>query len=257
MDLLRQFTESMGDVLALGVVSAVGLAVFIYVAAKRGRRGRFARIPVSERGSYSVSLLMALPTFVTLLAMFVQCTCLMLAKLGTIYAAYAAARSAMVWIPSDAPSSVIEAQVHLAAAKALAPFASSNPNHQESAVADLPVDAVNAFADAYEAMAAEPIATREVLAQKLRNSFGTVEAPWVFVASASGDRLIQLNLKYHAPLAVPGLGLLLGKEVAGTEGNFFAREIETTVTMTCEWPTVIPDATPRPYVMGIRYDQVH
>src|SRR5690606_9836967 len=80
-----------------------------------------------ERGaSYSLSLVLVTPFYTLLICTIVECALMMVVKIGTVYAAYSAARSAMVWLPAE-PSR--PDKIQLAAVQAMTPFASSLEEH--------------------------------------------------------------------------------------------------------------------------------
>jgi hypothetical protein len=93
--------------LAVGLVLVVGaLAVLARLAqATRirgsGRRAFLARLHHDEAGGVqSLSFVLTAPVFVMLMLLAVQITQLMIGMMVTHYAAFAAARSAVVWIPA-------------------------------------------------------------------------------------------------------------------------------------------------------------
>ncbi len=133
-----------------------------------------------DGGAYSISLLIVLPTLVTLIAVLVAANGLMVSRLGLSHAVFAAARCVVVWAPidlrkesllRDSPlldvarstpdfvnsieidndSSGLELQTlhrrcHLAVAKALAPFASGQAQHNPFDSANVPPSWLSAAA---------------------------------------------------------------------------------------------------------------
>src|SRR5438445_63931 len=89
-----------------------------------GRRAR--------RGLASLEAIMAtavtLPIYIILICLVVETTSLLIVKVGTMYAAYAAARSRIVWDPTM--PAVGQERMELAGKQAMVPFASSHPLHQ-------------------------------------------------------------------------------------------------------------------------------
>lgn len=63
---------------------------------------QLSRLPADEQGAVqSLSFVLTLPVFVMLILFIVQLSQLTIARIVVEYAAYAAARSAIVWIPAD------------------------------------------------------------------------------------------------------------------------------------------------------------
>ena len=71
----------------------------------RPRLGRLRRLHRDQAGSVqSLSFVLTLPLFVMVMMLIVQVSQLMIGLIVVHYAAYAAARSAVVWIPANLPS---------------------------------------------------------------------------------------------------------------------------------------------------------
>lgn len=76
-----------------------------------------------EKGSaYSLSYMMVLPFIMMLIIMIAETAMILVAKMGTTYAAYAAVRSAVVWQPT-AGDKVAREKATQAARQAMTPFA--------------------------------------------------------------------------------------------------------------------------------------
>jgi hypothetical protein len=99
----------------LGLLVAAGV-VLLLLARLSGARlevGRLARIHRDQDGAVqSLSFVLTLPLFVMVMMFIVQVSQLMIAMVVVQYAAYAAARAAIVWIPAHVANTVtgIEAQ---------------------------------------------------------------------------------------------------------------------------------------------------
>ncbi len=83
----------------------LGLAACLLVrAAGRVSPARIRRLHADQRGSaQSLSFVLALPLFIMVLMLIVQVSQLMIGTIVVHYAAFAAARSAVVWIPARLP----------------------------------------------------------------------------------------------------------------------------------------------------------
>ena len=87
--------------LALLVVSFVCLGLMVRLNGTRLRLGRLRELHVDQTGSVqTLSFVLVLPFFVMIMLFIVQVSQLMIGQIVVEYAAYAAARSAMVWIPA-------------------------------------------------------------------------------------------------------------------------------------------------------------
>jgi len=72
---------------------------------------------------------MVMPIYILLLCLVIETTMGLIAKIGTVYSAYAAARNAIVYSSID-PASADERARH-AAVRAMVPFASSGQRHTD------------------------------------------------------------------------------------------------------------------------------
>lgn len=87
--------------LGMLVVAGVALVVLIRLAGARFDGTRLVRIHRDQDGAVqSLSFVLTLPLFVMVMMFIVQVSQLMIAMVVVQYAAYAAARAAIVWIPS-------------------------------------------------------------------------------------------------------------------------------------------------------------
>ncbi len=83
------------------VLSAYGM---VRLSDARPRLGRLRRLHGDQAGSVqSLSFVLTLPIFLMFIMMIVQVSQLMIGLIVVHYAAYAAARSAAVWIPAELP----------------------------------------------------------------------------------------------------------------------------------------------------------
>ncbi len=91
------------------VVVLVGLVLaahfLVRLSNARLRLGRLRRLHGDQAGSVqSLSFVLTLPIFIMVMMLIVQVSQLMIGLIVVHYAAYAAARSAVVWIPANLPS---------------------------------------------------------------------------------------------------------------------------------------------------------
>ncbi|GAB6165570.1 hypothetical protein JCM19992_15700 [Thermostilla marina] len=91
----------------LWLASALAAArLLVYLSRARFRRDALATLHVDQRGAVqSLSFVLTLPIFVMLILFIIQVSQLMIGTVVVHYAAFAAARSAVVWIPARLESS--------------------------------------------------------------------------------------------------------------------------------------------------------
>lgn len=115
---------------AVWLISTVASVVMTRRALARLTPRRALRLLRDERGAaYTLSYAMVLPFYLGSIAATIETTMILLAKCGTNYAAFAAARAACVHPPSPEADRLAAA----AAARALTPFASGLTLDPESA----------------------------------------------------------------------------------------------------------------------------
>jgi hypothetical protein len=167
----------------------------------------------------------------------VEMALMLTSKLGTVYAAYAAARSASVWA-SAAEWEEAEAKAKTAAIQAMVPFASgTQPLLNTVTTGNLPDDVAGAAADAgfyataYKLYAKQPVSLEYLGKKYAYASLHTtveLEGP-----PEKWDSEIEARVEYKFPFNVPGVGRLIGK--AGPDGRFYFT-ISSTVTLPNEGP---------------------
>src|SRR5271157_3078183 len=91
--------------LALLLVLILAAWVLLRSSRVQLRLGRLFELHGNEAGSVqSLSFVLTLPLFIVLMMMIVQVSQLMIGTVVVHYAAFAAARSAAVWIPAEIPT---------------------------------------------------------------------------------------------------------------------------------------------------------
>jgi len=202
------------------------------VTFSRRDRATLRRLAVGEDGAaYTLSYVMVIPVYALLICLIIE-TCLMLtAKLGTVYAAFAAARTASVW-SSATTWEKARAKAQKAAIKAMVPFASGT----QSALSTVPTTPAGVagfprYWLAYQAYAKRPVAHNYLLAKysyASRHVQVTIAGP-----PATSDAPITAKVTYRFPFNVPGIGRLIGQR--GVGGYYYALTSEV----------IIPNEGPR------------
>jgi Flp pilus assembly protein TadG len=197
----------------------------------RRRQSGLARFVRDEEGAaYSLSFVMVIPIFALMICLIIEGALIMTAKLGTVYAAFAAARTASVW-SSHTTWEKTEEKAQKAALQAMVPFASgtqgllSSVPTEGDTVADgaVYIAAYNAFAK--DAQATKYLASKYGYAS--RNVKVEIEGP-----PTNSDTPITAKVTYQFPFNVPGIARILGDK--GPDGYFF--NISSTATIPNEGP---------------------
>ena len=101
----RALVEACLPWLATLIVCVAVLRVLVAISGGRLRLSALRRLPADETGAVqSLSFVLTLPLFIMIMMLIVQVSQLMVATIVVHYAAFAAARSAIVWIPAHAGS---------------------------------------------------------------------------------------------------------------------------------------------------------
>ena len=129
------YTESVEDVWIVWAVSLFLIVAMIARSVGKLRLSHFRRFLRDEKGaSYALPYVLTFPFVLILVCVMIQCTLILLVKCGSVYASYAAARSAIVWRSSDPESDekgLENAKYYStrAAMLAMTPFSSGYESH--------------------------------------------------------------------------------------------------------------------------------
>jgi hypothetical protein len=177
---------------------------------KSGRSGMAAlgRLARDEDGAaYTLSYVMVVPFYALLMCLIVETALMLTAKLGTVYAGYAAARSATVWASATTWDKAQE-KAKFAALKTMTPFSSGT----QSLIDTIPdVDSIPGgamYLPAYEKFAKDPVSLKYIgskFGYASRHLTVEIEGP-----PAKSDTDITVKITYDFPFNVPGIGRLIG-----------------------------------------------
>ncbi|TWU03694.1 hypothetical protein [Neorhodopirellula pilleata] len=129
------YVESVEDVWVVWAVSLFILVAMIAGSVRKLRLHHFRRFFREEKGaSYALPYVLTFPFILILVCVMIQCTLILLVKCGSVYASYAAARSAIVWRSSDPESDAKGLQnakyyANRAAMLGMTPFSSGYESH--------------------------------------------------------------------------------------------------------------------------------
>ncbi|NLS97905.1 MAG: hypothetical protein GXX96_37680 [Planctomycetaceae bacterium] len=242
--------ESVGDIWIALAACLLSLGLLVFLSIRTNRRYRsLRRLGREESGAgYSIAMVITMPIYAVLICMIVECTLLLQVKIGTTYAAYAAARSAAVWYPAEISQTKIDAKVKTAAVHALTPFASSRSVHLQAIAAgngsDVP-DRDELYA-AYAAYCGGPISS-SCLADKFAYAWHSVDVA-VSESTPGANANLTVTVTYKMPFHT-AIGYSLGGHASSC--GLCLREIRTTVTLQKEG---VKSPTQK---LGINYDPDH
>lgn len=270
-----EYFSSVGDVWLLWLI---GVSCFCWLVRRSLRRASWHNLrafAADERGaSYALGYVMVFPAYLLLMCLILQATLILMVKMGTVYASYSAARTAIVWRPSqpERPSDTdnryqfAKKRTHRAAALAMAPFASGFQHHLNKAQ---PLARFNLFKQA-EAVLYESMYQR--LAKHTRDTdtgksfypiqrFGPkalarkqyVKNKLLFAAAATSVEMPEeipawntdfaVTVTYTMPMHVPAVGRVFGSWYK----PFYGRDISTTTTLPSEAPETASKRMNIPY----------
>lgn len=175
-------------------------------------------------GAYTLSYVMVLPILMLLTCVIVETTLMMCARIGTIYAAFSGARTAIVWSSANDNWSDVEDRVEQAAIQSFVPFASgmgangAAPNRAADYVASYSSFADDSVSDGY-------IRAKYANAEK-RLKVTTTGAP------GSYDSDISVTVEYRFRFNIPGIGKLIGEQ----DADGYSFPLRSTVTLQNEGP---------------------
>lgn len=255
---------SVADVYCIWGCSAIALAVLVRASLQCRPWKTALALASDERGaSYALSYVLTFPFFLMLMCLIVQASLILMVKMGTVYAAYSAARTSVVWRPSEpliarGPAADTRYDYALeksrrAAAVAMTPFATGYRRHL---VGLFPMGAVNpgAYADAapyvalYRTLASRagardhnnhsPVLSRFDPQAAARVEYVATKFLYASAATrvelkrpiAAWNKPVEVSVTYTMPMHMPAVGRVFGSWWK----PFFAREITTKATIPSE-----------------------
>jgi hypothetical protein len=201
-----------------------------------------------DGAAYTISYALVTPLVAALVALVVETTLFLVVKIGTVHAAYAAARANIVWRTTPARAGDVgspeamrqeaERRARTAAVQVMGAFASSSALHLEGAGATgaMPTEA-RRYQEAYAKYVA---GRREVSASYVMRKYRFADrATEVKIEPASPGPTddITVTVAYEMPFHMPGIGRILGHRPAAWPGaRFRTYRIESRATLQNEAP---------------------
>jgi hypothetical protein len=220
------FVVSMWPVLLAWLAGFVVAVLCLRVLGRMAPRRSWRDLNRAEDGaSYSLGFMIVMPIFVLVVCLVVETTLVLVAKIGTTYASYAAARSAVVWYPSGVARGTAEAKMKLAAVQAMTPFASGSTSHQPITSMPSPSDVAQYYA-AHRAFADKPGAV-DYIGAKYRYADWAVDVKTD--AGMDFRKDVTLTLNYKAPFHLTSVGRFLGTRDPAS--GFYYYPMTTVVTL--------------------------
>lgn len=230
----------------LGLVALGALAIGLLRAARRNSAERRAWRGLNrcEAGAaYSLSYMLTIPLIALIICLVVDLTLILVAKIGTVYAAYAAARTAVVWVPSGVSPGTAKDKVDAAAQNAMTPFASSNAHHRP--ISSPPPSGLVYYA-AHKSFAENP-ADFDYIGWKW------LYASWATKVTVDGGtdykKDVTVTIDYRAPFHMPAVGRIFGSP---TLFGFYTTNIRTVVKLENQAPRS-DEKNPPSRPLGISY----
>lgn len=255
----------------LAWAGSVVAVVLLLVRTVRGFTAADARrLARDESGAaYSLAYVLTAPVYVIFVCTVVETTMILVAKIGTVNAAYAATRCYVVYHGPDLnadedaasgcpplPPQADDRRVHatelarLAGVRAMVPFASPSRFHADGPTWPPDLIGTDAYTEAarqYAGRAGTPV-NAAVIRAKYRYAYKAVGPVEVSKPEREPkERPVKLTLVYRAPLHIPVVARLMGDR-SPWGGRYRVLEIRTTVSLPDELP-LSDDCR-----LGIRHD---
>ena len=177
-----------------------------------------------DGGAYTLSYVMVIPILMLLICVIVETTLMMSAKIGTVYAAYSGARTAIVWSSASDNWPEAKTKIQQAAVQSFVPFASGmGSSGSVPAEASAYVDSYSSFVDDAEA--------ESYLRKKYANAANRLKVT-VGGPPESHDSEIKVTVEYRFRFNIPGIGRLLGEQ----DGDGYSFPLRSTATLQNEGP---------------------
>jgi hypothetical protein len=177
-------------------------------------------------GAYTLSYLMIMPLIIIICCLACETCLILMAKMGTVYAAFVGARTAAVQYSSNGEA---EAQIEAAVVQAFTPFSSGLPRGADS-TGD--AAASDEYIAAYRAAFPDSSASENYLRRK--NAYA--ESALTIEASGPPDALdgdVSVTVTYRYPFAFGIMGVALG---GGWDGSAYSRPLSSTASLQNESP---------------------
>ncbi|NND98971.1 MAG: hypothetical protein HKN47_16765 [Pirellulaceae bacterium] len=193
-----------------GLVSVASTVLLV----KRINWRRCMQLFSSEDGAaYTLSYVMVIPLYLLMVFTFAELSLMMIAKMGTVYSAFGAARTAIVWDTATDSGDLMD-KVNRSAVQTMTPFASgmTELRYQRGGAGLDETDQEERFMDAYDefTQSDSKVARRYVQAKFRYASRATsVTIDRNSTGDETWDEDIRATIRYDYPFVFPVLGRIL------------------------------------------------
>ncbi len=186
--------------------SCLGLCGLTVLGLARVSWRRLWRQRHDERGAaYALSYVMVVPLYFMFVCLVVESSNILVTKVGTVYAAFAGARTAVVWQSAALPAAA-EQRITQSAQQAFVGFASGIRVATDPAAN--PDSNQKRYLDTYENFFDDPAVSRNILTTKLANAQSRLQVTYQSATGWSDD--VQVDVEYQFRFHVPVIGHALG-----------------------------------------------
>jgi Flp pilus assembly protein TadG len=178
-------------------------------ALRRWRRPRWGVLARGEEGvSYSLAYVLVIPFYMLFVCVVFETTWLLLAKVGTMYAAHAGARSAVVW-KSAQPANLQTPRINQSVWTAMTPFTTGSPSGLNNIFEALGQAADYELAYGLYSRASSDANAKPGLGTMGKRYLNAASRTTCDVGSPQPDGTLTVTVTYRAPLHIPGAARIL------------------------------------------------
>ena len=229
-----QFLDPISIIYAMSAISLIGLFLLAKTSASRFSTEQIARVASEEDGAaYTISYVMVIPCYALLMCIVIETSALFPAKIGSVYSAYAAARTAAVWSSATEWENA-EQKAITAGRRAFVPFASSTHRLESDAISKESAS----YVLAHGGFSGSPAREKYLLA---KFSYAQRAVNVSVDRTEDGSNEITANLTYEFPFNIPGVSRIFGEQ--RDDGSYYF-PIKSSVTLMNEAPQTDLDAPP-------------
>lgn len=175
-------------------------------------------------GAYTLSYVMVIPILMLLTCITIESSMVMNAKVGTTYAAWSGARTAIVWASAAENWQTAEEKIEQAAVQSFVPFASGMGASGSSSVN------ASDYVDSYSEFVDDPVSGNYVR-NKYANAANRLKVT-TSGAPESHNSDIEVTVEYRFRFNIPGIGKLVGEK----DGDGYYFPLKSTATLQNEGP---------------------
>lgn len=235
---ISSWFSGMQDIGLLAAVSVVGLLVAArYLNQERSAVRKLAQLHRNqEGGAYTLNFVLALFCLFLFICVIVECGQLFLAKTGTVYSAFAAARTAIV----HGDRAKRERAAEQAAVQSFVPFSRGLTKYDPE---EFVTDGESQLWNAYREVANHPV-NQKYFRNKEASAARRIKLSINDIDPDDPNGSLEVTVSYRYPLMFPFLGSVIGKR----EGAEYYRLMKSVVTL----PKELPQSQDQK--LGIQYD---